>query len=99
MPAERRDALRNFREDLARREVDQAPHEVEARSAYARRVHLLQFAVGHAAIDGRHAARAAVRGAEGIDEGTVVAAVARCLDDDVSVEAKPIAKRKQLVLR
>src|SRR5262245_57180309 len=99
MPTERGDAIGDLRKDLARCEVHEPTNEVEARSANASRVHLLELAIGDVSIDRGHTACTVIRRSQRVDERAVVAAVTRGLHDDVLAEAEPIAESEELFLR
>src|SRR5437660_2955837 len=99
MPAERSDSPGDLREDLARREIDQSAHEVEASAADTGRMQSLELRVRDVATDGRHAARAAAGMDKRVDERAIVVAVAGRLHDDIALEPEKIAQREQLFLR
>ena len=99
MPAERCDPMGDFVQHLARREVDQATHEVEARATHACLMHGAQLGIGHITADGCHTAGPATRVQQRIDQRPVVGAVAGGLHDHVALEAQKVAQRKQLILR
>src|SRR6187549_3815416 len=99
VPAKWRDPMCDLSEHVARREVDEAFDEVEARAADAGLVHRCELGVGHRSIDGRDAACAAVGGEQRVNECPIVGAVTGRLNDDVLIEAEMIAESEELVLR
>ena len=98
MPAQLGDAAGDLHQLVLGREVHQALDEVEAHAAHTGVVHGLQFVVGHAALDGGHAARLAVAVHQRIDHGAVVGAVAGGLHDHVARKTQVVAQRKELRL-
>src|SRR6185437_6942078 len=89
----------DFLEYFARRRVDQTLDEVEAHTANSRGIERAQLRVRYAARHGCDAPRPAGRCAQRIEQRPVIGAVARCLDDDVTLESEKIAQRPEMLLR
>src|SRR5262249_36409003 len=99
VPTERRHARGDALEHLARGEVDQEPHEIEAYAAHAGAIHRLEFGIGDLLADEGDALSLAGRAFERIDHRAIVLRMTGCLHDDVLVEAEKVAQREQLLLR
>ncbi len=98
VPAERRHPRGDPLQHLARGEIDQAAHEVEAHAAHPRPVHGLELGVGDLLAHEGDALGLVAGGFERIDHRPIVLAVAGRLHDHVLVEPEEIAQREQLFL-
>ncbi len=97
VPAEIVDALRQGREHVDRGGA--GLDKIEAYAANAEVVQALEFGVGDARIDNRHAARACAELGHRVKRARIIGSVGRGCDDDVARRADPLLKQAIVVDR